>query len=32
MITQLDTLQTQIEASYQTVNILQNLSLANYLK
>lgn len=31
-ITQLDTLQTQIEASYQTINILQNLSLANYLK
>jgi flagellar hook-associated protein 3 FlgL len=32
VITQLDTLQTQIEASYQTVNMLQNLSLANYLK
>jgi flagellar hook-associated protein 3 FlgL len=31
-ITQLDTLQTQLTASYQTVNILQNLSLANYLK
>ncbi len=31
-ITQLDTLQTQLEASYQTVNILQNLTLANYLK
>ena len=31
-ITQLDTLQTQMEASYQTVNILQNLTLANYLK
>lgn len=32
VITQLDALQTQMEASYQTVNILQNLSLANYLK
>jgi flagellar hook-associated protein 3 FlgL len=32
VITQLDTLQTQLEASYQTVNMLQNLSLANYLK
>jgi flagellar hook-associated protein 3 FlgL len=31
-ITQLDSLQTQLEASYQTVNILQNLTLANYLK
>lgn len=31
-ITQLDSLQTQLEASYQTVNVLQNLSLANYLK
>lgn len=31
-ITQLDALQTQLEASYQTVNVLQNLSLANYLK
>jgi flagellar hook-associated protein 3 FlgL len=31
-ITQLDTLQTQLEASYQTVNVLQGLSLANYLK
>jgi flagellar hook-associated protein 3 FlgL len=31
-ITQLDTLQTQLEASYQTVNMLQSLSLANYLK
>jgi flagellar hook-associated protein 3 FlgL len=31
-ITQLDALQTQLEASYQTVNILQNLSLAQYLK
>jgi flagellar hook-associated protein 3 FlgL len=31
-ITQLDTLQTQLEASYQTVNVLQNLTLANYLK
>jgi flagellar hook-associated protein 3 FlgL len=32
VITQLDALQTQMEASYQTVNILQNLSLASYLK
>ncbi len=32
VITQLDTLQTQLEASYQTVNMLQSLSLANYLK
>lgn len=32
VITQLDALQTQMEASYQTVNVLQNLSLANYLK
>jgi len=32
VITQLDSLQTQLEASYQTVNMLQNLSLANYLK
>ena len=32
VITQLDNLQTQMEASYQTVNILQNLSLANYIK
>jgi flagellar hook-associated protein 3 FlgL len=32
VITQLDTLQTQIEASYQAVNMLQNLTLANYLK
>jgi len=32
VITQLDTLQTQLTASYQTVNMLQNLSLANYLK
>jgi flagellar hook-associated protein 3 FlgL len=31
-ITELDTLQTQMESSYQTVNILQNLTLANYLK
>jgi len=31
-ITQLDTLQTQLEASYQTVNVLQSLSLASYLK
>jgi len=31
-ITQLDTLQTQLEASYQTVGILQQLSLVNYLK
>ncbi|HUK60750.1 MAG TPA: flagellin [Stellaceae bacterium] len=32
VITQLDTLQTQLEASYQSINMLQNLSLANYLK
>lgn len=32
VITQLDALQTQMTASYQTVNVLQNLSLANYLK
>jgi flagellar hook-associated protein 3 FlgL len=32
VITKLDALQTQMEASYQTVNILQNLSLAQYLK
>jgi flagellar hook-associated protein 3 FlgL len=32
VITQLDALQTQMEASYQTVNVLQSLSLANYLK
>ncbi len=32
VITKLDALQTQLEASYQTVNILQNLSLASYLK
>jgi len=31
-ITQLNTLQTQLQASYQTINILQSLSLANYLK
>lgn len=31
-ITQLNTLQTQLEASYQTVNILQQTSLVNYLK
>jgi flagellar hook-associated protein 3 FlgL len=31
VITQLDALQTQMEASYQTVNILQNLSLASYM-
>ncbi len=31
VITQLDALQTQMEASYQTVNILQNLSLATYM-
>lgn len=32
VITQLDALQTQMTASYQAVNIIQNLSLANYLK
>lgn len=31
-ITQLDALQTQLQASYQTVNVLQNLSLATYLR
>jgi flagellar hook-associated protein 3 FlgL len=31
-ITQLDTLQTQLQASYQTIGILQQLSLVNYLK
>ena len=31
-ITQLNTLQTQLQASYQTINLLQSLSLANYLK
>jgi flagellar hook-associated protein 3 FlgL len=31
-ITQLNTLQTQLQASYQTINILQSLSLANYLR
>ena len=32
VITQLDALQTQLTASYQTVSILQNLTLATYLK
>jgi flagellar hook-associated protein 3 FlgL len=31
-ITQLNTLQTQLQASYQTINILQSLSLSNFLK
>jgi flagellar hook-associated protein 3 FlgL len=31
VITQLNALQTQLQASYQSINILQNLSLANYL-
>jgi len=31
-ITQLDTLQTQLQASYQTIGILQQLSLVNYIK
>jgi flagellar hook-associated protein 3 FlgL len=31
-ITQLNTLQTQLQASYQTINALQSLSLVNYLK
>lgn len=31
-ITQLNTLQTQLQASYQTINLLQSLSLSNYLK
>lgn len=30
-ITQLNTLQTQLQASYQTINILQGLSLSKYL-
>lgn len=30
-ITQLDTLQTQLQASYQTIGILQKLSLVNYI-
>jgi flagellar hook-associated protein 3 FlgL len=30
-ITQLNTLQTQLEASYQTINVLQSLSLSKYL-
>ena len=31
-ITQFDTLQTQLQASYQTIGILQQLSLVNYIK
>jgi flagellar hook-associated protein 3 FlgL len=31
-ITQLTTLQTQLQASYQTIGILQQLSLVNYIK
>lgn len=31
-ITQLNTLQTQLQASYQTVSMIQQLTLANYLK
>ncbi|HEX4192435.1 MAG TPA: hypothetical protein VHY80_05025 [Stellaceae bacterium] len=31
-ITQLNTLQTQLQASYQTMNVLQSLSLVNYMK
>lgn len=31
-ITQLNTLQTQLQASYQTMSMLQQLSLVNYLK
>lgn len=31
-ITELNTLQTQLQASYQTINVLHSLSLANYLK
>ena len=31
-ITQLDTLQTQLQASYQIIGILQQLSLVNYMK
>jgi len=32
VITQLNALQTQLESSYQAISILQNLSLANYIK
>ena len=32
VITQLNTLQTQLQASYQTINMLQSLSLTNYLR
>jgi flagellar hook-associated protein 3 FlgL len=32
VITQLNTLQTQLQASYQTISMLQGMSLANYLK
>jgi flagellar hook-associated protein 3 FlgL len=31
-ITQLNTLQTQLQESYQTINVLQSLSLSNFLK
>jgi flagellar hook-associated protein 3 FlgL len=31
-ITQLNALQTQMQASYQTISLLQNLTLANYIK
>jgi flagellar hook-associated protein 3 FlgL len=31
-ITQLNTLQTQLQASYQTINVLQSLSLVNYMR
>jgi flagellar hook-associated protein 3 FlgL len=31
-ITQLNTLQTQLQASYQTINVITSLSLANFLK
>lgn len=32
VITKLNALQTQLESSYQAISILQNLSLANYIK
>jgi flagellar hook-associated protein 3 FlgL len=32
VITQLNALQTQLQASYQSISVLQNLSLANFLK
>ena len=32
VITQLNALQTQLQASYQTISVLQNLTLANFMK